>query len=106
VDLASSAHAACARINGLSPWPGTDATIAGEGLAPTPIKLLRCRAIDAALPVGAVATSGAVGCGQGALDVIEAQLPGGKPMPLADLMRGRRWNRATLASSPHAAASH
>jgi len=106
VDLGGSARAACARINGLSPWPGTDCTIAGDGHQPMPIKLLRCRAVDASLPVGSVATSGVVGCGEGAIDVLEAQVPGGKPMPLADLMRGRRWSRATLASEPHAQAAH
>jgi len=106
VDFGGSARAACARINGLSPWPGTDCTIAGDGHQPMPIKLLRCRAVDASLPVGSVATSGVVGCGEGAIDVLEAQVPGGKPMPLADLMRGRRWSRATLASEPHAQAAH
>jgi len=106
VDLRSPAREACARINGLSPWPGTDCTIAGDGNEPMPIKLLRCRAVDASLPVGSVATSGVVGCGAGAIEVLEAQVPGGKPMPLADLMRGRRWGRAILASEPHAPAAH
>jgi methionyl-tRNA formyltransferase len=106
VDLRGSARDVCARINGLSPWPGTDCTIAGDGHEPMPIKLLRCRAVDASLPVGSVATSGVVGCGEGAIEVLEAQVPGGKPMPLVDLMRGRRWSRATLASEPHAPAAH
>lgn len=106
VDLRGTAREVCARINGLSPWPGTDCTIAGDGHEPMPIKLLRCRAVDASLPVGSVATSGVVGCGEGAIDVLEAQVPGGKPMPLVDLMRGRRWSRATLASEPHAPAAH
>lgn len=106
VDLRASARVVSARVNGLSPWPGTDCTIAGDGHQPIPIKLLRCRAVDASLPVGSVATSGVVGCGEGAIDVLEAQVPGGKPMPLADLMRGRRWTKATLASEPHAAAAH
>jgi methionyl-tRNA formyltransferase len=106
VDLRGTAREVCARINGLSPWPGTDCTIAGDGHEPMPIKLLRCRAVDASLPVGSVATSGVVGCGEGAIEVLEAQVPGGKPMPLVDLMRGRRWGRATLASEPHAPAAH
>jgi methionyl-tRNA formyltransferase len=106
VDFGGSARAVCARINGLSPWPGTDCTITGDGHQPMPIKLLRCRAVDASLPVGSVATSGVVGCGEGAIEVLESQVPGGKPMPLADLMRGRRWTRATLASEPHAPAAH
>jgi len=106
VDLRGTAREVCARINGLSPWPGTDCTIAGDGHEPMPIKLLRCRAVDASLPVGSVAISGVVGCGEGAIDVLEAQVPGGKPMPLVDLMRGRRWSRATLASEPHAPAAH
>ncbi len=106
VDLRGSARDVCARINGLSPWPGTDCTIAGDGHEPMPIKLLRCRAVDASLPLGSVATSGVVGCGEGAIEVLQAQLPGGKPMPLADLMRGRRWGRATLASEPHEPAAH
>jgi len=106
VELGGTARVASARINGLSPWPGTDCTITGEGHEPMPIKLLRCRAVDAMLPVGSVATSGVVGCGEGAIDVLEAQLPGGRPMPLADLMRGRRWTRATLTSEPHAPAAY
>lgn len=106
VDLGGSAREACARINGLSPWPGTDCMITADGHQPMPIKLLRCRVVDASLPVGSVATSGVVGCGEGAIEVLEAQVPGGKPMPLADLMRGRRWSRATLASEPHAPAAH
>lgn len=106
VDLRGSARDVCARINGLSPWPGTDCTIAGDGHEFMPIKLLRCRAVDASLPMGSVATSGVVGCGEGAIEVLEAQVPGGKPMPLVDLMRGRRWSRATLASEPHAPAAH
>ncbi|MBM4111392.1 MAG: methionyl-tRNA formyltransferase [Phycisphaerae bacterium] len=106
VDLGGSARAVCARINGLSPWPGTDCTITGEGTGPMPIKVLRCRTVDAELPMGTVATHGVVGCGEGAIEVLEAQLPGGKPMPLADLMRGRRWSRAILTSEPHAPTAH
>lgn len=98
VDFTATARAVRARINGLSPWPGTDAQIVGDGKEPQPIKLLRCRETAADLPPGRVSVSGVVGCGSDAVELLEVQLPGGRPMPLGDLMRGRRWVGATLVS--------
>ncbi len=80
VDLAATAAAARARINGLSPWPGVAATIGGE-----PIKLLRATedASPSRAPSGTIIDSraGLVSCGGGTvLRVLEVQQPGKRAM--------------------------
>ncbi len=102
VDFTQPAAQVRARINGLSPWPGTDAVLHhAEGR--TPIKLLRSQEVTGDAPMGSVDAAGGVGCGSGMVKVIEAQLPGGKVLALADLLRGRRWTDLRLESGPHAA---
>jgi methionyl-tRNA formyltransferase len=99
VDLARAADLVRARINGLAPWPGCDATVVVPGGSDIPVKLLRARVAedgppDAGTEVGRISEQGTVRCGSGCIEVLEAQVPGGKAMPLAALLRGRR-----LASS-------
>jgi methionyl-tRNA formyltransferase len=95
VDLSLRADAVRARINGLAPWPGCDASISSPGSPDVPVKLLRARLAAAgpahsASDVGRVSARGAVRCGEGEIEVLEAQVPGGKMMRLEDLLRGRR----------------
>lgn len=110
VDLSHAADAVRARINGLAPWPGCDAEIRAPGSADMPVKLLRARAIadgpvHAAGDIGRVSARGTVTCGAGEIEVLEAQVPGGKAMRLEDLLRGRRMNASGecwLRSAPPA----
>jgi methionyl-tRNA formyltransferase len=108
VDFALAADAVRARINGLSPWPGCDAAICAPGAEHVPVKLLRARVVadgpsSAAGDIGLVGDRGTVTCGAGEIEVLEAQVPGGKVMPLADLLRGRRLHASggvTVRSAP------
>lgn len=107
VDLSSGADAVRARVNGLAPWPGCDAVLCAPGSPDMPLKLLRARVVaegpshDAA-QVGRVSDRGTVMCGAGEIEVLEAQVPGGKAMRLEDLLRGRRHagGEVTLRSAP------
>lgn len=95
VDFTLPADAVRARINGLAPWPGCDAVLMVPGSLDLPVKLLRARVVPdahacAAGDAGRVGERGAVTCGVGAIEVLEAQVPGGKAMRLEDLLRGRR----------------
>ncbi|MSR29649.1 MAG: methionyl-tRNA formyltransferase [Phycisphaerales bacterium] len=91
VDFAAPAAAVAARINGLSPWPGVDASM--EGL---PVKLLRARvgvgAVDGApgIAPGTILADGSVACAIGSVAVLEVQCPGGRPCSLDSYRNGRR----------------
>lgn len=78
------AEAARARVHGLTPWPGCDVDYAG-----TRLRLLRVRAVarpDA--EPGVIASDGAIGCSEGALEPLEVQPAGRKPMDFAAWLRG------------------
>lgn len=95
VDLALGADAVRARINGLAPWPGCDALMCGAGSDDVALKLLRSRVVATGpahegADVGIVSERGTVTCGSGEVEILEAQVPGGKAMHLSELLRGRR----------------
>ncbi len=89
VDFSCSAYQVSARINGLSPWPGVDASINGF-----PVRLLRARVaetpIDGDATPGVVRPDGFVACGSGAIELLEVQSPGSRAITLAAFMNGRR----------------
>jgi len=111
IDLTRPADLVRARINGLAPWPGCDATIIVPGAAAIPVKVLRARVVGDGPPhadaeVGRVTGDGVVKCGSGSVEVLEAQVPGAKAMSLAALLRGRRLagcNGLALQSGPSGA---
>ena len=89
LDWMAAADALRATINGLSPWPGCEATVSGHT-----IKLLRSRAVttpaDAAAPGTLIdAAHGVVACGVGAIELLEVQPRGGRVMSFGDFARGR-----------------
>ena len=71
------------QIRGLSPFPGAWCEIAGER-----VKLLRSRRVDGAGRPGEVLDGFRIACGQGAIEVLEAQRAGKRPMPTAEILRG------------------
>jgi len=70
-------------IRGLSPFPGAWVEIAGER-----IKLLRARETDGQGRPGKVLSGFTVACGDGAVEILEAQREGKRPMTTAELLRG------------------
>ncbi len=70
-------------IRGLSPFPGAWVDINGER-----VKLLRSRLANGNAAPGNVLTGFTIACGDGAVEVTEAQREGKRPMPAAEVLRG------------------
>lgn len=89
VDFTVDATAVCARINGLSPWPGVDAAVGQHVL-----RILRARAAadrDASTArAGEITSLGHVQCGRGTIELLEVQPPGGSVMSWDAFRRGRQ----------------
>lgn len=70
-------------INGLSPFPGAWADIAGER-----VKFLRARATDGNLATGTHLGEFTIACQTGAVQILEAQRQGKRPMTADEFLRG------------------
>ena len=70
-------------IRGLSPFPGAWCLAGDERL-----KLLRSRVVPGEGAPGAVLDGFTIACGQGAVEILEAQREGKRPMPAAEVLRG------------------
>jgi len=88
IDFAQPAAAVAARIRGVDPWPGAQATLRGQS-----VKLFRARAESGTGAPGSVLAIDAaglhVGCGDGAVVIREIQAPGRKRMTVAQFAGGR-----------------
>ncbi|MEO8242026.1 MAG: methionyl-tRNA formyltransferase [bacterium] len=71
------------QIRGLSPFPGAWCEIGGER-----VKLLRSRLTEGHGSPGQVLHGMTVACGNGAVEITEAQREGKRPAAVADLLRG------------------
>ncbi len=85
VDWTRPADEVIRHINGLSPFPGAWTEIAGER-----IKLLRAARAEGSGAPGEILDGFTIACGTGALEILEAQRPGKRPMSGADVLRGLR----------------
>lgn len=83
IDWQQPAEAVDRLIRGLSPFPGAWCEVAGER-----VKLLRSRVAKGSGAPGQVLAGFTIACGSGAIEVIEAQREGKKPMSAEDLLRG------------------
>lgn len=70
-------------IRGLSPFPGAWTLVKGER-----VKLLRSRLADGQGAPGQVLAGFTVACGTGAVEVLEAQREGKRPMSAAEVLHG------------------
>jgi len=70
-------------IRGLSPFPGAWIEVAGER-----VKLLRSRLAPGSGKAGTVLEGFTIACGTGAVEVLEAQREGKRPMPAEEILRG------------------
>lgn len=71
------------RIRGLSPFPGAWCDVAGER-----VKLLRSRVVAGQGQTGQVLDGFTIACGDGAVEITEAQRAGKRPMQASELLRG------------------
>lgn len=94
LDLSATPTKAVAQVRGLAPDPGATLDIDGE-----PYKVLEAREADWAPEPGTWAVHGGVpvvAIGDGAVELLELQPPGKRPLPGADWVRGRRRSRGTV----------
>ena len=92
------------QINGLNPWPCAYTLLGGESM-----KLYLARPVEcaAAGEPGEVVVSSAkeglvVRCGEGALEILEMQAPGGKRMAAKAYLMGRKIEAGTRLGGQHA----
>ena len=89
IDWQAEAERVASQINGLSPSPGSHSFLLGRRL-----KFLRALAAGGSGPPGRVLDIGGEGflvaAGRGAVQVLEVQPEGKKPMPAGDFARGYR----------------
>ncbi|MCB5408637.1 methionyl-tRNA formyltransferase [Pseudogemmobacter faecipullorum] len=71
------------QIRGLSPFPGAWTQLGGER-----VKLLRSRLAPGGGAPGEVLSGFTIACGSGAVEVLEAQREGKKPMAAAEVLKG------------------
>jgi methionyl-tRNA formyltransferase len=70
-------------IRGLSPFPGAWTEVKSER-----VKLLRSRVAEGKGAPGQVLRGFTVACGEGAVEITEAQREGKRPMPTSEVLRG------------------
>ena len=90
IDFDTDADLVRGKINGLNPWLCVTVPLGEER-----IKLLRAVCIQQEGEAGTVLQSDPkngliIGCGRGAVRILELQAPGGKPMKAEDYLRGHR----------------
>ena len=83
VDFSRPAEEVDRLIRGLSPFPGAWTEVAGER-----VKLLRSRLVPGAGVPGQVLGGFTIACGSGAIEVLEAQREGKRPMPAVEVLKG------------------
>ncbi|HEX8911364.1 MAG TPA: methionyl-tRNA formyltransferase [Humisphaera sp.] len=96
LDFAKPAAEVARTIRGLSPWPGCRVKVlSADGSPAGTLRLVRARAHPsgtATAKPGEVLASGHVAAGDGAVELVEVQPDGKRPMPLGDYRRGNAWH--------------
>lgn len=88
IDWTKEAERIANQIHGLNPWPGASTAFEGGRL-----KLHRAKVTQGSGAPGEILVADAkrglvIACGEGAIEVVQLQLPGGKPMNPKDYLRG------------------
>ena len=92
LDWSWSAKRVHDRVRGVNPWPSGQTTLRGELLKVHRTRLAPDAGERSATPGTVIQTSPRllVACGEGALEVVEAQLPGKPRRPARDIVNGAR----------------
>lgn len=96
IDWHQPAAAIERRIRAYHPWPGTFTTAIEDGTARRLKVFPFTRVLDTRLAPGEIAADGGklvVGCGTGALELLEVQPESGRRMAAAEYLRGRKPER-------------
>ena len=89
IDWSMSADDIARRVRALHPWPGSSADLVLAGGRAVTAKIHRVAACPGTASPGHAAAGLRVGCGGGGvLDLLELQLPGGRPMTAPEFLRG------------------
>ena len=101
IDWTRPASEIACRVRGLNPWPCAYTDLEGGRLK---VYLARAVADDSDAPAGAVVASGpkeglVVRCGEGALEILELQAPGGKRMAAKAYLMGKKIGVGTVLGS-------
>jgi methionyl-tRNA formyltransferase len=92
LDFSRPAEEIARRIRGLSPWPGCHVHLL-SGPKPLRLTLLRARAVPSGRSAepGQIDPAGHIATPQGALEVLEVQPEGKRPMPMEAYRNGHPW---------------
>ena len=96
IDWTEPAQAIVNRIHGLNPWPGCSTAIQGGRM-----KLLRAKTAGGSGAPGEILSADVkdglvIACGEGAVEIVQLQAPGGKPMGARDYLRGHALTVGTV----------
>ncbi|MCU0902158.1 MAG: methionyl-tRNA formyltransferase [Cypionkella sp.] len=83
LDFGAPAEVVDRQIRGLSPFPGAWVQVGAER-----VKLLRSRVVPGQGAPGEILRGFTIACGTGAVEVLEAQREGKRPLPAGDMLKG------------------
>jgi methionyl-tRNA formyltransferase len=93
IDWNKSADEIARQIRGMHPWPGCHVRLLDQaGVEQSRIELVRARPTEGAGEAGTIIPSGAVATRSGAIEIIELQPQGKRPMPLTAYRNGHAWS--------------
>ena len=102
IDWAQSAETVRNQIHGLSPWPGAFSRMSLEG-RDEQVKFLRARVTTGTgIPGTLLAEDMRIACGDGAVEILQAQRPGRSIVSGRELMRGARLAPGVVFERSHA----
>jgi methionyl-tRNA formyltransferase len=92
IDWTAPAEQIARQIRGMYPWPGCHVRLIEEsGREVSRATLVRARAADESGPPGTILPSAHVAAGVGAVEIVELQPEGKRPMPLAAFRNGHHF---------------
>ncbi len=99
LDFSQPAAVLARKVRAFSPFPGTQVQYDGQMLK---VSAARAVAVAHGKPAGTLLSADASGvrvaCGEGALDLLELQKPGGKRLPAGDFLKGFQFRSELLFS--------
>ena len=100
IDWTRAADAIANQIRGTYPWPGCRARLIDAHREVARVTLVRARSVDAgAARAGEILPRGEIGAGCGAVEIIELQPEGKRPMALRDFRNGHPWHAGMRVES-------